>query len=528
VETLQATLTSAGTGSVSSHASPGTLLAGKYRVERVIGQGGMAVVVAAKHLQLRETVAVKLLHPHVLANPRSAERFLREARVTMRLRGEHVARVYDVGALEDRTPFVVMERLEGADLGALLRDRGRLAVRQAVDYVLQACEALAEAHAHGVVHRDLKPANLFLTTRIDGSPCVKVLDFGISKTVVERPDDEPPSAAELPRPFGGLDALEETAPPSLPAPDSRPEAVMATTLESRNRAHRVGERDGTSPASPERGRNLSDTSGYGVTAPATITMTHAFLGSPKYAAPEQLRCARDVDARVDVWALGVILHELVNGHPPFEGGTLEEITEAILHGKPATFAVKDPEGLEALLAGCLAKDRDDRYASVSELVEALQPLASQEGRVSAERVVRMAAARRLSEPPPASAIAGHRVTARTPRMRIALAWSAPAVAVAAIGGMILGRGPSSRGAPVLAEPLAQPAPSETISPSPAPSASPAVVLAPLPPSTLPEAAAASSPRAPETKHAAHTPAPQRSSSADPLGVPGGMLFDTRR
>ncbi len=119
---------------------------------------------------VRETVAVKLLHPHVLANPRSIDRFLREARVTMRLRGEHVARVHDVGALDDRTPFVVMESLEGADLGALLRDRGRLPVREAVDYVLQACEAVAEAHAIGVVHRDLKPANLFLTTRIDGSP----------------------------------------------------------------------------------------------------------------------------------------------------------------------------------------------------------------------------------------------------------------------------------------------------------------------------------------------------------------------
>jgi serine/threonine-protein kinase len=512
VETLQSTLSSA--SSVSSHATPGTLLAGKYRVVRMLGQGGMAVVVAAKHLQLRETVAVKLLHPHVLANPRSAARFLREARVTMRLRGEHVARVYDVGALEDRTPFVVMECLEGADLGALLRDRGRFAVGEAVDYVLQACEALAEAHALGVVHRDLKPANLFLTTRIDGSPCVKVLDFGISKTVVERQDDDLGSSAQLPRPFGSSDPFDETAPPSLPAPP--PEVAVATTLESGDRASRVLAR--------------GETSGYGATGPAAITMTHAFLGSPKYAAPEQLLCARDVDARVDVWALGVILHELVNGAPPFQGATLEEVSESILHGKPAQFAVKDPAGLEALLVGCLAKDRADRYASMSALAAVLEPLASKEGRVSAERVVRMASSRRASEAPPPPAAVVRRAPPAKRRVRVVVAWTAPAMAAAAIAGVILAQGPWHPHASAPGEPpgeaaqAAQPGPRETVAPPAATSVASAVVLAPLP-SIAP---AASSARAPESKHATHAPAPRSSGSADPLGVPGGTLFDTRR
>src|SRR5260370_20437693 len=136
----------------------------------------------------------------------------------MRFRGEHVARVYDAGALPDQTPFVVMESLDGADLGAILRERGRLPVGEATDYVLQACEALAEAHALGVVHRDLKPANLFLTTRVDGSPSVKVLDFGVSKIL--RPDpsggdsDAGGDALHAP-PEGG--ALQETAPPPPPA-----------------------------------------------------------------------------------------------------------------------------------------------------------------------------------------------------------------------------------------------------------------------------------------------------------------------
>jgi serine/threonine-protein kinase len=256
-------------------------------------------------------------------------------------------------------------------------------------------------------------------------------------------------------------------------------------------------------------------------------MTHAFLGSPKYAAPEQLRCARDVDARVDVWALGVILHELVNGVPPFQGSTLEEVSEAILHAKPAPFAVKDPAGLEALLARCLAKDRAERYPSMSALAGALEPLASNEGRVSAERVVRMASGRRASEPPPATAAVGRRVSPPRRRVPVVLAWVAAAVGAATIGGVILARGPSHQRASAPSEPLVeavQSGPHETLAPPPPSSIASAVVLAPLPPS----APAASSTRMPDSKHAAHPPASRSSSSADPLGVPGGMLFDTRR
>jgi hypothetical protein len=159
----------------------GDLLAGKYRVERVIGAGGMGVVVAAQHLQLGKLVAVKFLLPQVCANAEAVGRFLREARAAVQLESEHVARVIDVGTLETGAPYMVMEYLVGADLGQVLQARGPLPIEEAVDYVLQACEAIAEAHALGIVHRDLKPANLFLTQRKDGSALVKVLDFGISK-----------------------------------------------------------------------------------------------------------------------------------------------------------------------------------------------------------------------------------------------------------------------------------------------------------------------------------------------------------
>ncbi len=161
--------------------SPGDVLAGKYRVERVIGHGGMGIVVAAQHLVLDERVAIKLLLPEALSNTEAVARFVREAKAAVRIRSEHVARVSDVGYLDSGAPYIVMEYLEGIDLSAWLKRSGPLAVEQAVDFVLQACEAIADAHALGIVHRDLKPANLFWTQRSDGQPCIKVLDFGISK-----------------------------------------------------------------------------------------------------------------------------------------------------------------------------------------------------------------------------------------------------------------------------------------------------------------------------------------------------------
>jgi serine/threonine protein kinase len=159
----------------------GEILAGKYRVERVLGVGGMGVVVAALHIALDERVAIKFLLPEALTNAEAVARFAREARAAVKIKSQHVARVIDVGTLETGAPYMVMEFLKGQDLSNHLRSNGALPIADAVDYVLQACEALAEAHALGIVHRDLKPANLFLTTLADSSACVKVLDFGISK-----------------------------------------------------------------------------------------------------------------------------------------------------------------------------------------------------------------------------------------------------------------------------------------------------------------------------------------------------------
>jgi serine/threonine-protein kinase len=159
----------------------GACLAGKYRLERVLGRGGMGVVYAATNLALEVRVAVKLIRPDFAEDPVVVARLLEEARCAAQITSEHVVRVLDVGRLESGTPFIAMEYVEGEDVYSLLERDRLLPVEQAVGIVLEASIALAEAHHKGIVHRDLKPENLFLTRRADGSRLVKVLDFGISK-----------------------------------------------------------------------------------------------------------------------------------------------------------------------------------------------------------------------------------------------------------------------------------------------------------------------------------------------------------
>jgi serine/threonine-protein kinase len=303
----------------------GDVISGKYRVERVLGRGGMGVVVAARHLRLRERVAIKFLVPRSGAGGDAVARFVREGRAAMRIRSEHVVRVYDVGTRETGESYLVMEYLEGRDLAAVLKADGPLPVEATLEHVLQAVEAIAEAHARGIVHRDIKPSNLFLTRRADGSPMVKVLDFGIAKST-----DLDPTA-------GG-------------PTDSAPTGA---------------------------------------------------LGTPAYMAPEQMRSARAVDTRTDIWALGATLHALLTGAPPFSAGSLVEMHERTLRGPPPLRAARPdaPEALEAILLRCMAPDPADRYASVADLAEALAPLAPEHARISAQRAARILAAGPLDAEP---------------------------------------------------------------------------------------------------------------------------------
>lgn len=293
----------------------GEILAGKYRVDKVLGVGGMGVVVAARHVDLDNKVAIKFLLPALLANPEAVTRFAREARAAVKITCENVARIFDVDTLENGAPYMVMEFLEGGDLAEWLRQKGPLPFDQAVEFVLQACVAVADAHSLGIVHRDLKPANLFCVRRSDGQFLIKVLDFGISK--------------------------------------------------------------------------LLDVGQAGDPAGMSVTETSTVIGSPLYMSPEQMQSAKNVDARTDLWSLGVILFQLVTGAVPFLGESYGEVAIKIAtQATPSLRAYRPdaPPGLDVVIGRCLAKDRDRRYANVAELALALLPFAPKRAAASVERI----------------------------------------------------------------------------------------------------------------------------------------------
>jgi serine/threonine protein kinase len=290
----------------SSLPKPGDVLAGKYRVDRLLGAGGMGAVVAATHMELGHRVAVKVMLPHLTGQASLTARFLREARALIILRNEHLARVFDAGRLDGGAPFMVMELLAGNDLEQLSRARGPLSVEEATGYMIQACDALVEAHRHGVVHRDMKPSNLFVARSPMGTSTVKLLDFGIST---------------------------------------------------------IG--------------NLQE----GIDDAAALTATDAVLGSPLYMSPEQLRASRSVDARSDIWGLGMILHKLLTGKLAFEAQTMGEHLMKIIGEPPVPLRQRRPDApaeLEAVILRCLEKDLERRFQTVGEVAAALAPFAPPE------------------------------------------------------------------------------------------------------------------------------------------------------
>ena len=286
--------------SSSSLPQPGEVVADKYRIEEPLGEGGMAVVFAAHHLALDKPVALKILSPELPRLPQLRERFLIEARAAARVDSPHVARVMDVGTLPSGLPYMVLERLEGCDLDELLRVERRLAIGDAVDYVLQALQGLSHAHTLGVIHRDLKPANLFLAHQTDGSAIIKILDFGIAKLTASEPG----------------------------------ESVSRHTQQGQA------------------------------------------VGTPMYMSPEHVRNDAFVDHRTDIWAMGVVLYELITGETPFEADGIGETFGAVLNRKPSSSLLLRPEipaALDAAILKCLEQDVDDRWSDVAQFARAIGP-----------------------------------------------------------------------------------------------------------------------------------------------------------
>lgn len=288
-------------------------LHGRYRVDAVLGCGAMGTVYRGRHLALDIPIAVKVLHPHLMAHTDIVRRTLEEARTSAQLTNENIIRVFDVAQLESGAPFIVMELLNGHTLADHLARYGRLPVTEAVAYVCQVCLGLDDAHASGVIHRDLKPENLFRVERGE-RVVIKILDFGISKAA---------------RPFD-----------------------------------------------------------------ARLTLRASPLGTPAYMSPEQMMRPDAVDLRSDIWALGVVLYELLTGELPFAGDNFADIALAANNSRVRPLRTLVPEiplPLEDVILRCLSRNPADRPRSADELFRLLVPFV--EDRASGVRFLGTTAAR---------------------------------------------------------------------------------------------------------------------------------------
>jgi serine/threonine-protein kinase len=302
----------------SLYPAPGEVIDGKYRCERMIGVGGMGAVALATHLLRKAPVALKFMHPAVSVREGFVERFINEAVAASRIDSEHVVKVFDVGQLEEGTPYLVMEYLEGTDLAGVLERDGQPGLRsipRCLHFAVQILRGLQIAHDASIVHRDMKPSNCFVIEK-DGDPdFVKLLDFGISK--LQQPDD------------------------------------------------------------------------------VKLTQTNSLLGTPLYMSPEQARSAKLADHRTDLYAVGVILYELLTGRPPFDSdSTFTELLIKIATEEPTPLVDLRPDvppALAAVVRRAFARDPTQRYGSAFELSEALSPWCDERSRSVIEATRRRAA-----------------------------------------------------------------------------------------------------------------------------------------
>lgn len=275
----------------------GRVIADKYRIERLIGRGGMGAVYEGKHLLLDRAVAIKVLHQNMTADERAATRFIREAKASAKIEHANAVTIHDFGVLKDGSAYLIMEFIRGRSLRQLLMKSSKITLEQAIDWVIQVCNVLEVAHQQGIIHRDLKPENVMLKENADGSMTVKVVDFGLAKLV----------------------------------------------------------------------------SGDGESSGANLTQTGEVLGTPHYMAPEFYE-GEEVDKRADIYAIGVILYEMLCGDAPFVG-TVQSIIGGHLFKEPAPIFNINPSvhpKINEVVQHALKKKRDERFASAAELATALK------------------------------------------------------------------------------------------------------------------------------------------------------------
>ena len=311
----------------SPYPLPGEIIGDSWRIEKIMGEGGMGAVARAWDLILHTPVAIKFMNPQYLTFPGAEERFINEGKASALIKSDHVVPVMKAGKTATGTPYLVMECLEGLDLADLIARDGPsgLPVERAVHFTLQVLRALQAAHAIGIIHRDMKPSNCFAVTKDGEEDFVKILDFGISKIKQQ--------------------------------------------------------------------------------GSASLTQTNSALGTPLYMSPEQARSPRDVDARSDLYSVGVIIYELLTGHTPFfsESGEFTEILFKLFTAEPPP--VKStrpdlPDELAAAVHKALAREVDNRFASAVEMAEALAPFASARSQHVLTRMRAFKSTVKLSMAPP--------------------------------------------------------------------------------------------------------------------------------